>query len=609
VVYPSGRSVNMTFNDRGLPTAAGTYATGASYWPHGALKQVNLGNPLKEQMCYNSRLQVSGMRVGTGSFNADCSNQSSDLLSLSYGYSGTSNNGNVQSQTINVPYSDGNGAHTQSMTQNYGYDTLNRLSSTSENVIGLPNGVTQGSWSWSFGADAYGNLWGTNSLGLSAPTMASSSSYFDAATNRMTKYGADPGIALPANPYDAAGNLQNHPELCQNSGGACMQYDGEGRLTQVTNGGNVAHYDYDGEGRRVRKTETGSSSVTTVYVHDAGGNLMAEYNTPGGTAEPGVRYLTADHLGSTRLVTDGSGVVVQRLDYFPFGQTIPMGEGYGNRNVGRIPGYGVTSGLTVQFTGKERGDSVTEGSLDYFGARYYSAAQGRFTTPDPTFVTKARVSDPQQWNLYSYARNNPLKYIDPDGRELKLAIYYQGISSSVANSAAQGMVTKFQHAGVKNVSYELHAGSPGALTTLGYSVLPTPHSHLLEFRNGRETSTWVGQSIQPGNGGQNFGGNSAVDVTSVQRKTKSDTALSQGLANEGAHEVAHDTVDPMYHLTHPDSTDLMQKDGAADPNWLKDPTREFSPDVAAALRGKYNTNGEIETVPKPAVPPQPEKKQ
>ena len=283
---------------------------------------------LKEQTCYNSQLQVSGLRVGTLGFNADCSNQSSDLLALSYCYSSncysiTNDNGNLQSQIINAPYSDGGGAHTQAMTQSYGYDALNRLSTTSESVIGLPGGVAQGSWSWTFGADQYGNVWGTNTMGLSA-LMPASSAYFDTATNRLSKYGASPGTALPTDAYDAAGNLQHHPDLCQNGSSACMQYDGEGRLAQVTSGGNVAHYDYDGEGRRVRKTETGLNPVTTVYVHDVGGNLMAEYNTQGGTVDSGVRYLTADHLGSTRLVTDGSGGVLQRLDYFPFGQTIPI---------------------------------------------------------------------------------------------------------------------------------------------------------------------------------------------------------------------------------------------------------------------------------------------
>ncbi len=52
----------------------------------------------------------------------------------------------------------------------------------------------------------------------------------------------------------------------------------------------------------------------------------------------------------------------------------------------------------AKFAGKER-DAET--ALDSFGARYFSGAQGRFTSPDPTFMTKKRVNDPQQWNLYA----------------------------------------------------------------------------------------------------------------------------------------------------------------------------------------------------------------
>ncbi len=66
-----------------------------------------------------------------------------------------------------------------------------------------------------------------------------------------------------------------------------------------------------------------------------------------------------------------------------------------------------------RFTGKER-DSET--GLDYFGARYFSGAQGRFASPDPGNASGFLYpEDPQSWNGYSYGRNNPLKYVDPDG--------------------------------------------------------------------------------------------------------------------------------------------------------------------------------------------------
>ena len=68
-----------------------------------------------------------------------------------------------------------------------------------------------------------------------------------------------------------------------------------------------------------------------------------------------------------------------------------------------------------EFTGKER-DSET--GLHFFGARYMSAAQGRFTSPDPGNVSGlGHIDDPQSWNGYAYVRNNRLRYTDPDRLE------------------------------------------------------------------------------------------------------------------------------------------------------------------------------------------------
>ncbi|HEU4388769.1 MAG TPA: RHS repeat-associated core domain-containing protein, partial [Blastocatellia bacterium] len=52
--------------------------------------------------------------------------------------------------------------------------------------------------------------------------------------------------------------------------------------------------------------------------------------------------------------------------------------------------------------------------MDYFLARYYASAQGRFTSVDPE-NTGASHDIPQGWNGYSYSLNNPLRFVDPDG--------------------------------------------------------------------------------------------------------------------------------------------------------------------------------------------------
>jgi RHS repeat-associated protein len=77
--------------------------------------------------------------------------------------------------------------------------------------------------------------------------------------------------------------------------------------------------------------------------------------------------------------------------------------------------------IANRFTAKER-DAET--GLDYFGARYFSGAMGRFTSPDPILITKERLADPQRLNLYAYTRNNPLRYVDPNGEDFIIYTFY-----------------------------------------------------------------------------------------------------------------------------------------------------------------------------------------
>jgi RHS repeat-associated protein len=217
--------------------------------------------------------------------------------------------------------------------------------------------------------------------------MLSSNRSVNQANNR---YAANQGVS-----YDAAGNVTS------GVGGHSFAYDGENRQTSYDNG--AATYSYDGDGRRVKKV---TGIVTTVFVYDAGGQLVAEYSSSSSQESGGTSYLTADTLGTPRVITDSSGAVKARHDYLPFGEEITAGVG------GRTAGQGcVVDDVRQKFTKYERD---VETGLDYAQARYYSSTQGRFTSPDP-LPASAVISNPQSFNRYTYTLNNPLRYVDPLG--------------------------------------------------------------------------------------------------------------------------------------------------------------------------------------------------
>ena len=383
VQYPiSNRIVNYTqTSNRDVTTSvasgATTYFSSPTYTAPGALSSALMGSTVVESRSYNGRGQMT-------SVTASKSGSTVFGQALQFGQSDASNNGSVWKQTITA----GTGA---TYSQYYRYDSSNRLSLAAEGVdpgaapTACPGGAT---WCQRYGFDVFSNIWQVENTGssISPALQQNGPSWYQSGgvvTNRLT------GVN-----YDSAGNQTQFPEAM----GWSVAYDAENRMTSVTKPANTVSYFYDGEGRRVKKTV---GSTTTAFVYDADGQLMQEY---GGTSTAATRYLVQDHLGSTRVVTDGSGNCLARLDYLPFGALVPRsGNCYGASD----------PGATQQFTGKER-DAET--GLDYFGARYMSAAQGRFTSPDVPLLDQ-QPGDPQSWNLYSYVRNNPLIFSDPTGND------------------------------------------------------------------------------------------------------------------------------------------------------------------------------------------------
>ncbi|MBX3267905.1 MAG: hypothetical protein KF831_14495 [Acidobacteria bacterium] len=287
---------------------------------------------------------------------------------------------------------------------------LNRITSAEEKTGAAVN------WNQTYTFDRYGNRNFNESLTTTLPKGCVDGSTMvvceadkkmfnpdlNASDNRMA---AGQGWA-----YDAAGNVIADPQ------GRSFIYDAENKQVEVENSleQSIGSYWFDGDGKRIKKEGLAPNGQPelTVFVYNAGGTLIGEYSTAIETAAPKVQYLTADHLGSPRINTDQNGTVTSRTDFMPYGEEITaLGNRTANENY-------VSDSVRQGFIGYE---SDNETGLEFAQARMYGSKHGRFTGFDPVFVTLERLVDPQRLHLYVYSRNSPLKYKDPDGRDVVIA--------------------------------------------------------------------------------------------------------------------------------------------------------------------------------------------
>ncbi|CAA9225514.1 MAG: Enoyl-CoA hydratase [uncultured Cytophagales bacterium] len=246
---------------------------------------------------------------------------------------------------------------------------------------------------------------------------------YDAQGERVLK-GHSSGQAVYANNQhkSGSGNMGNYtvyvnPYLVLRSGGYTKHYyiesqrivsklgsgwdnNGKGPIAAPKAGGTGVNYAaktqqvVDGLVRNLKNLGIDGAVMTAVKSNKVPPGQMA--GTAGaGTAETFQYYFHPDHLGSTSYVTDVGGEVYQHLEYFAFGETF-------------VEEHSNTHRTPYLFNGKELDD---ETGLYYYGARYYDPRTSIFQSIDPL------AEKYPAWNPYCYALNNPVKLIDPDGRE------------------------------------------------------------------------------------------------------------------------------------------------------------------------------------------------
>jgi RHS repeat-associated protein len=235
--------------------------------------------------------------------------------------------------------------------------------------------------------------------------------------------------------------------------------------------------EYGGDTQRVLKNyNIGTNTNSRLYLHGANDYPLIEKNRVSVTAETlavyiyglngvvakrvgsTVLFLLKDHLGSTRVVMDATGLVRTYYDYDALGNVIRIGT---------------TNEVKYQFTGQE----YDESALHNYRARLYDSDLGKFYAIDPA---------EQGWAPFAYAGNNPVIMVDRDGKFFFIPILVGAGYGALAGGfmySAQALVSEngwnlkgFGKAAVLGALSGAISGGIGQIggplsTNIGYSIV------------------------------------------------------------------------------------------------------------------------------------------
>lgn len=385
------RTVSPAYTN-GFLTSVPTWASEINYHPNGMVNQVKHSNNVWDTQANDPDMMrrpasISSALNGTPLWSTG-----------TYVYDGT---GNIVKT--------GNGY--------FLYDRVSRL--IEGRVYDGPTGAGTQKWQ-SYTYDPFGNIQSIGGTsGRSTPTSS--------ATNRLT-----------GGTYDESGNLETWNT-------ASYRYDGFDQMTRMTSGAEDWIYIYTAGDERFWSFRVGGGGSLWA-LRDLDGKVLREYeaHVSWGTfrdyiyrgkqllasnhTTEGIRHFHLDHLGTPRLITNSGGFQTAYHVYYPFGEEATAFN---------------QDAEQMKFTGHERDLASLAGAgddLDYMHARFCSPMTGRFLSVDPKLRSRIAARSPQRWNRYSYGLNNPLKMVDPDGKEAMVFI--------IAPSSQNFPQSAFGHAAV-----------------------------------------------------------------------------------------------------------------------------------------------------------------
>lgn len=385
---------DATSNRTSLTTASGT--TTYTYDERNRLDVVRLNGALQADYDYNAVSNLTQTTFGNGTQETRQYDDLNRLKQLE----------NWQDTTKLASYQytlDQVGNRTQidefqngeSRTLNYSYDDLYRLTQEVIDAAGIQNDLTQ-----EYGYDEVGNRrWKKET----ANGVTTETEYTYDTNDRLLNETVN-GAVTVSYTYDNNGSTLTKTEA---SGTTTYTWDDEKRLISATVNGQQMEYRYNDQGIRVSSTVNG---VETRFLLDEGmvAQVWEEY-APDGQVQVAYAYgndlisqtqgdqttfYLVDGLGSTRLLTDDQGVILNDYRYDAFGE---------------ITGETGTVDNNYLFAGEQ----FDEGLGDYYlRQRYYGTTTGRFSRRD---TYEGTIFNPVTQNGYVYGNSNPVNRVDPSG--------------------------------------------------------------------------------------------------------------------------------------------------------------------------------------------------
>jgi RHS repeat-associated protein len=373
--YPDGYYVDDAYyaGTNLLNTVTGSdgvsYASIGSYSPSGKMVSLVHGNNTSDTYTYDARTELlSQVQSKIGA--------STVIQQKSYGYTNIGEISSINDQHNGVSYA-------------YSYDKLSRL--TNETA----NGTTTGGYAY----NAIGNI-------TSKTVGGNTFTYSYSATHKHAVSGITYNGTTYSYSYDANGNMTYGADFTNLASiqARTITYNADNMPTEISHSSNITtQLTYGGTGERVKKRVYSGGNVTdTYYIGDhfeVKGGETIKYIFAGNLRVALVKGTTKsfyhkDHLGSSTVMTSGSGAELESTEYMPFGSQ---------------RSHSGTNTSDYRFTDQELD---AENGLYNYGARLYDPFIGRFISPD-TIVQEP--FNPQSLNRYTYCLNNPLIYTDPSG--------------------------------------------------------------------------------------------------------------------------------------------------------------------------------------------------